>query len=71
MGALHGFFHILVAVGFGEVVERHMNIGADSPLIAHGGFWSHFEITAIDMGLEFDSVFGDFDVGKGKYLKSA
>ena len=62
VGALHGFFHIFITLGLREVVECHVNVGTDGPLVAHGGLRGHFEITAVDVGFEFDTVFGDFDI---------
>ena len=71
VSTLHGFFHIVVILGFGEVVEGHVNIGADGPLGPHAGFGRHFEITAVDMGFEFDALFGDFDIGEAENLEAA
>ncbi len=60
-GALHGFDIIFVSVGEGsELVEGHVDVGADLALDLHG-FFGADEIGLTGEGIEeIDAVFGDF-----------
>ena len=71
VGTFHGGFHVVVILGFGEVVESHVNICADSPLGLHARFGSNLEFAAVDVRFEFDAFFGDFDIWQTKNLKTA
>ena len=69
--AFHCFFHIFVIFGFREMVERHVDVGADLPLGAHRRFGRHFEFIAVDVGFKFRAFGGDFHIRQRKNLEAA
>ena len=70
MGAMHGLFHIGAVFRFSEMIESHVDVGADGPLGLHGRFRCDFKIPAVDVGFEFDAFFADFDIGETEDLKT-
>ena len=70
VGTVHGFFHVGAAFGFCKVIECHVDVGTNRPLGLHGGFWSDFEATTVDVGFEFDALFGNFNIGQTEDLEA-
>ncbi len=52
------------------MVESHVDISADGPLGLHGRFGSDFEVGTVDVGFEFDALFGNFDVRETENLEA-
>ena len=71
MSTFHRDFHVFVRVGFGELVESHMNVGADLPLSLHREFGRHLKGTAVDMAFKLCTGLVDFYVWERENLEAA
>lgn len=71
VGAAHGALHVGAIVRLSEVVESHVDVGADGPLGLHARLRGDFKLVAVDVGFELGAVFVNLDIGERKNLKTA
>ena len=68
VSAVHSFLHIISIFGFSKMVESHMNIGTDRPLSLHARLRGDFELSTVDVGFEFDALFGNLDIWQNRCI---
>jgi hypothetical protein len=73
VGEVHGVLRVLVfGIGGRALVEGHHDVRPDGALYVHYGFGGEEVLAAVDMALEYYTLFGDLAVGgEGEYLEAA